>query len=412
MSDTSVTETASPRQSPVFRRDRVAHAWIAVRALSEFSEAVWTIGLAWTAVQLASPSAASLIVAAGTLPRALLLLFGGASADRHGSRSVMIWSNVGRLLALAGLIAMSATLGPTTALLVIVAVVLGICDAFYEPAASVAARELVHPSDLPAYAAVFQTVNRVAGLLGSAAAGVVVARWSITGSAALNVVAFLFVTAVLLFVFRARYSWPREADGSILSSVAEGVRFLRANSDTRSLVLSFAAVNVFVAPVLGVGMALRVDTLGAGAELLGAVGVVIGVGAVAGALLALLLKNARVALLAYLLLAAEAALIATLGFGGVAWLLVASALVGLTAGWSSALLSAVFVGAIEENYLGRMIAITRVGDDCLVPLSTVVFGLLVTATSLAFTVVVFGLAFLLLMLAPLRRREIRDFRLA
>ena len=67
------------REPPRFSRDRAVHAWIGIKALSDAGDAVWTIALAWTAVQIASPAVAGLIVASGAVPRAVVLLFGGVS---------------------------------------------------------------------------------------------------------------------------------------------------------------------------------------------------------------------------------------------------------------------------------------------------------------------------------------------
>ncbi len=52
---TALTPPLELTSPPPFRRDRMVHAWIGVKALSDAGDAVWTIALAWTAVQIASP---------------------------------------------------------------------------------------------------------------------------------------------------------------------------------------------------------------------------------------------------------------------------------------------------------------------------------------------------------------------
>ena len=65
---------------PPLRRDHKVHAWVAARGLSDLGDTVWLIALAWTAVHVAGPAQAGLLVGLGTLPRAALMLFGGVFA--------------------------------------------------------------------------------------------------------------------------------------------------------------------------------------------------------------------------------------------------------------------------------------------------------------------------------------------
>lgn len=77
---------------------------------------------------------------------------------------------------------------------------------------------------------------------------------------------------------------------------------------------------------------------------------------------------------------------------GPLWLTgVGSLLISLTAGFASVLLSATFVATIDTAYLGRMNAITRLGDDVLMPLAMAAFGALAAATATWIAFVVFGL---------------------
>ncbi|GAB2505934.1 MFS transporter [Promicromonospora xylanilytica] len=405
---TEATEPAEvERVSPPFKRDKLAHLWIVTRAMSGVTDTIWSIGLAWTAVQVGSPAAAGVVVAAGTVPRALLLMFGGTFADRFDIRQVLIWSNVGQLSALAAVLVASTAAEPSYPLLIAAAAILGACDAMYEPAAATIARQIVHPSDLPAYTGVYQTVGRLGELFGSAAGGVVVAYWSIQGTAVLNIAAFGGVLLVLLFGLRLRYPIAKVESGSILRSVLGGFAHLKDAPLTRTLVLSQMLLNVFIVPPLGLGITLRTRELGLGAEVVGYVGVAVGIGATVGALLTIRFKAQHPARLAYILFAVEGLAIALLGVGGVETLYVGASTMGLCAGAASSMLGAVFIAQLKGEYTGRMMALAQVGDECLLPLSTVTFGVVVGATSATAGLAIFGLAMFIAMALPLRNRQIR-----
>lgn len=405
------SEVAEPaeveRVSPPFRHDRLAHLWIVTRAMSSVTDTIWGIGLAWTAVQVGSPAAAGVVLAAGAIPRALLLVLGGTVADRFDVRRVMVASNVGRLLALVAVIAAATSSGPSYPLLVASAAFLGACDALYEPAASTIARQIVHPSDIPSYIGMYQTVGRLGELFGSAAGGIVVAHWAIQGTALLNVVAFGGVLLFVAFYMPLRYPIEKATSGSMLRDAFQSFTHLKDAPVTRTLVLSQMLLNVFIVPALGLGVALRTRELGMGAEVVGYVGVAVGIGATIGALGSVRFKVRRPALTAYTLFAVEGHAIALLGIGGVETLFAGAVVMGLCAGAASAMLGAAFISQVRAEYTGRMIALTRLGDESLMPISTVAFGLIVASTSATIGLTIFGLLMAIAMCLPLTNAKIR-----
>lgn len=395
------------RVSPSFSKDRLAHLWIVTRAASAVTDAVWTVAIAWAAVQAGSAAAAGVVVAAGTIPRALFLLLGGAFADRFDARRVLATATVGRLIVLGALVVIAVSSEISYALLIGVAVVLGACDAIYEPAAVTIPRQLVHPTDLAKYASVYQTASRVGGIVGSAVGGIVVARWAIEGAAVANILAFGAVLAVVTLGLRFRYPIDRTPSGSTLRSVVDGIAHVREDSVTGALVLSQVLMNVFIVPALGLGVALRTAELGRGPDIVGYVGMVVGVGAAAGALVTVWFKPPRPAKLAYLLFAVEGLGIVGLGLGGVTGMLVGGCIMGVCAGIGSSLFAGVLISYIDGAYLGRMFSLINMGDECLIPLGTVAFGAIAGIGSVSWTFVGFGLALVITMCIPLANGTLR-----
>jgi MFS family permease len=63
-------------------------------------DAAWLVAFAWTAATVADPATAGLVLGAGTLPRAVTALNGGALADRYDARRVVMLANAGRIAVL------------------------------------------------------------------------------------------------------------------------------------------------------------------------------------------------------------------------------------------------------------------------------------------------------------------------
>lgn len=396
---------------PAFRRDRLVHAWIGVKALSDAGDALWTIALAWTAVQIASPAVAGLIVAAGTVPRALILLFGGVIADRADARRVMLVFNVLRVGVLAVVAVWVLMTPPTVAVLLFAAIAFGVCDAFYEPSAGTIARQLVRTTDLPSYGAAAQTASRLGTMGGAAIGGFIVAHAGMAGSASVNALTFTLVVAFIAIWLRPRFRLARAGKESAVRGIARGFAHLSANPTTRTLVIALSGLNLAVGPAVGIGLALRAHAEGWGAQAVGLFEALLGLGAALGAVSVAKWRPRREARAGFWALVVQGGGIIALGFGP-AWTVAASAFViGATAGYASVLLSATFSATVDTAYLGRMGSLTRLGDDCLMPLAMAGFGALASATALWVPFTLFGGAMMALMILPLRTPTFRAMSL-
>lgn len=405
------TDPIQLREPPRFSRDVAVHAWISVKALSDAGDAIWTIALAWTAVQITSPAVAGVIVAAGAVPRAVVLLFGGVLADRADARHVMIAFNAVRVAVLIGTAAWVLSHPPTVLVLLLAAVAFGICDAFYEPSAATIGRRLVRVDDLPAYSAVMQTATRLGTMGGAALGGFLVAYAGIAGSASLNALTFTLVIAFIAIWLRPRFALVRAARESALRGIVRGFAHLKEAPTTRTLVIALSGLNLAVGPATGIGIALRAHEEGWGAETVGVLEALIGFGAALGALAVTKWRPRREALGGFGALVAQGAGIILVGAGPVWSSGIGCLLIGLTAGFASVLLSATFAATVDTAYLGRMSAITRVGDDVLMPLAMAAFGALAAATEIWIAFTVFGCALMAMMWFPLRNPRFRELTL-
>lgn len=396
---------------PSFRRDHLVHAWIGVKALSDAGDALWTIALAWTAVQVASPAIAGLIVAAGTVPRAVILLFGGVLADRANARRIMLVFNVLRVCVLVAVAVWVLATPPSVAVLLFAAIAFGVCDAFYEPSAGTIARQLVRAEDLPSYGAAAQTASRLGTMGGAAIGGVIVAHAGLVGSASVNALTFTLVVAFIAIWLRPRFRLARADKETALRGIAQGFAHLSSNPTTRTLVIALSGLNLAVGPAVGIGLALRAHAEEWGAQAVGLFEALLGLGAALGAISVAKWRPRHEARAGFWALVVQGAGIVALGFGP-AWTVAAAAfIIGATAGYASVLLSATFSATVDTAYLGRMGSLTRLGDDCLMPLAMAGFGALASATALWVPFALFGGAMMALMILPLSNAAFRAMSL-
>lgn len=396
--------------APPFRRDRLVHGLIVVGALSRGGDTVWLVAMAWTAVHLASPAVAGVVLAAGTVPRAAVLLYGGVVADRVDALRLMRLTNLLRALVLAAGAALWWSGATSLGLLVAIAVAFGVADALYNPASATVPRQLVRPDDLPAYYGLSQTVQRAGNMGGAVLGGVLVAVWGLGAAAGVDAATFL-LQAAYLAVVRPRFPLERSKPERAFRSIVAGFGHLRANPATRTVVFTLTGLNLAVDPALDLGVALRAAHEGWGAHTVGTSEALVGLGAVAGSLLMVRYRPRRIAVFGFGTLAGQGVAIVLLGVGG-RWLLFTGCVgIGVTAGIASAALGALFATVVAPAYLGRMSSIQALGDDVFMPAANAVFGAVAAATALVVPFVGFGGAMAVLMLVVLRNRVIRGITL-
>ena len=405
----STTVRVAPELSrPV--RDRVVWGWAAAVFLSRVGDLVWTVGLAWAAVQVAGPAVAGVVVAAGMLPQAALLLVGGTVADRFDPRRVVVACAVAQAVALLlGAALWSAGL-PRVSVLLGLELVLGACAAFHDPAAGTLPRTMVAPGDLAALAGLFQVVRRCAAFVGAGVGGGIAAATGPAPAMALDAATFVVVAMVVAALLRPRFPLRRSAPEPVLRAVADGLRYVRSDPTARTLTLALSGLNVFVGPALSIGVALRVHGSGWSAGMLGASEAAVGAGAALGALVAMRVRPRWPARAGFVALVVQGLGIAGTGVASRPVLVASAAAIGVTAGFASVLLSATFQRVVREEQLGRVGSLTMLSDYTLLPLATPLFGWLAHVAGLTVTALMFGLGMVVLSAWSGSRTVVRRLR--
>jgi hypothetical protein len=280
-------DTSRPRPWTVFSSGSFRKLWVAT-TLSLFGDFFSYIAMAWLVLQLTGSSLAlGTVLVVQALPRAALMVVGGALADRLSSRLTMLGSMGLRavvvaplaVLVLAGRVQMWEVYG--------IAVVFGIVDAFFMPARSSILPRVVADHELEPGNAVLNVTAQTSVILGPVLGGLIVAvlgiGWAFAGDAACFAIGFLFI----LWLPAAARAGAGEAhpDGGLGGQIVAGFRYAWANIGIRVTLIVIAIVDFAANGALGVGIpTLAHGRFAAGATGLGILLSAWGVGATAGAL--------------------------------------------------------------------------------------------------------------------------------
>ncbi len=260
----------------------------AATALSLFGDFFSYIAMAWLVLQLTGSSVAlGAVLVVQALPRAVLMVVGGALADRLSSRVTMLGSMALRAAVVAPLAALVLTGRVQMSEVYGTALIFGVVDAFFMPARSSILPAVVAGDQLEAGNAVLNVTSQLSVILGPVLGGLIVAGvglgWAFAGDAACFVLGFLFI---LWLPSAAHAATPRaSAGGGLSSQIVAGFRYAWSDVGIRVTLIVIAVVDFGANAALGVGLpVLAKGRFAAGAAGFGILLGAWGIGATAGAL--------------------------------------------------------------------------------------------------------------------------------
>lgn len=236
----------TPTRSGIWNRDFLT---VAVSNLvSRTGSVVFDVVLAWWLVQRTGSTVASgYVLAASTLPIAVLSPVSGVLVDRWNKKHVLVAADLVSGVAALWVAIMATQNTVNLPLLIVSSAVLAACASLFKPAirsivpAVVANERLTKANSLTSN---FAEATKVVGpMLGA----VLIAMPGVGVSGALLVNALSFAVSALAQATITYVPKPREAASeSVLEGLKAGVRYLRVRTVVRNLLLMCGAVNFFL----------------------------------------------------------------------------------------------------------------------------------------------------------------------
>ncbi|MGH3274175.1 MAG: MFS transporter [Streptosporangiaceae bacterium] len=365
----------------IFRSTRFSVVWSGetFSMLGDFSYQVVFVWLVLHVTGSVRMLAAVLVVQA--IPFAVLLLLGGAVADRFSPRTVMLCSHLVRGAVLGGM-AVAATLNSVrTWELFGLAAVFGVADAFFWPAS-----DSILPSLLPAE--LLERGNAAVGLgeqgtrlLGPILGGLLILYAGIPMAIVFN--AATYIVAALTITAAPRKQTPRESRpiAAIGAEIAEGLRYARQSSEFRIIFLLVAAATLSYSGLFSVGLPALSRSFPDGSVALGLLLSAWGFGQLGGSTSAMITGlPRRWGILIICMTLCEGTAFALLGLVPRLWFAVSLLVVlGFGVAYSTDVALPTFIQTrTPPEILGRINSVLNLPRTVLTPLSIALMGLLVS----------------------------------
>lgn len=402
------------QRTPSPYRDTRFLGYILARGLSMVGDNIWWVAVGWAAAQLGDPSLTGVVLAVTGVPRVVLMLFGGAISDLRGARPLMLASDLAA--AVVALVAAGFAFGQDQVaawLLIAVGIVFGTIDSFNLPAATSYLATLLPQESLARGATIRQFTSGVANAGGRSLGGILVALGGFGLAAVTNAASFLICFAIMVLV-RPRRELPKPPPKtSVRQALAEGLRYVAATPLIRGLAGVVLILNAVTTPITTVGLALRAEPAGWGAEGYGLVAAFLGVGGLTGSFIGSAFKPPSRAGLGVGLGAlggvVPLAIVAT--STSLPLVCVATGVWAVCTGYVSSLLVAILLTSTRLDVLGRVQSVVSMLANAVTPVANALFGVLVGVFGLTGVGIGCVICFAVTVLWILASREIRDARL-
>ena len=240
-------------------KNRNYRLWLTGGTISFLGDQFYLVALPWLVLQqTGSAVAMGAIMMAGAIPRAVLMLMGGAVSDRMSARKIMMATATARTMCVTviGLLVWLRVLQIWE--LYALAFAFGVADAFAAPAQSAYMPSLVQREQLVAASSVSQSTAQLTTIVGPVPAGFVIQALGVAWAFFLDAISFLFILGALWKLPDPPKRPPTRK--AMWHSIAEGIAYVVKDVPLRSLMLLSTMMNFCVSGPVTVGLAYFTKT--------------------------------------------------------------------------------------------------------------------------------------------------------
>lgn len=400
------TETAVAPRSAVGR-------YLTTYALDRAGDGLFYVGLGWLAARSTGELGAATVLAAGSIPRIVLLLVGGVLGDRWGLVRTARATLVLRVSLLAAFALIAIPSPPSAVLLAVVAGSFGLVDALHDPALNGLSGVVVRGPDLVRVQGYMNGLSQVAQMIAAPIGGaLLVWRGDAVGwlAAGLGLIALIALPGVG-GPSRKECSDKGAAAPSVLTDVKQVVSQAARRKELLAMLTVFGVANFAATPAVTAGIPLLAKLRGWSATEYGMIMAGFALGCVGGAGV-LALWGARTrhpARWAAASMIPGAVAVAAVGMTGNAVLAaVGIACAGLTFQSGAGALMATIKHTTAPEEMARMMSLVQVSVYALIPAGLVTYGAIAAATSAREAQLVMAGAMILGGLTALSSKALRD----
>jgi MFS family permease len=375
-------EAAAPPQRHPLSVPHFRNLWLG-STISQLGDQFYLVALPWLALQLTGSSVAlGALLMTAAVPRAALMLIGGAVIDRFSARRVLMTTAATRFVLVGAVSALVWFQQIQLWELYALTFLFGVADAFSFPAGPALMPTLVQPEQLQPANALMQGSTVLTQMAGPAPAGLLIKSLGVAAALFFDALSFVGVILALFRIPDPPKAPVADANApprpTMLSSIVEGLRAVRNDPPLLSLMTVIATINICLSGPIAVGLAAVAKFDFQSPAAFGTFLSCFGGGTLVGLLLGGRVKRPRRRGIQFIIMSMLCGL-ELIAIGLVLKLVaiaVLLAVMGLGAGFVNVQFAAWMQMRVERALLGRVMSVMMFSAVGLVPVSYALSGLL------------------------------------
>ena len=376
--------------------------------ISMFGDQFYLVALPWLVLQMTESSVAlGSVMMLAAIPRAVLMLMGGAISDRTSPRLVMLTTACTRTILVTGIAVLVWFNIARMWHLYILSFLFGVADAFAIPAISAILPVLVERQHLTKANSALQSSMQLTMIAGPAPAGILIKKLGTLWAFIIDAVSFLFIIVALWSIPDPPKPAQKKSLRAVWDSVVEGLRYVHSNIAMKTILGLSTALNFCIMGPVTVGLAMLAKDRFASAGAYGAMISAFAAGGLTGSIGAGFRKQRKRGIMLLFVAGSLAILLAIVGLlDSLLSLCAAMFLMGVISGYSNVHMTAWYQERVEPAIMGRVMSLRMFAIFGTMPISLAVAGFIAESSLkllfLSSGILMFVVTLLAALQAPLR----------
>ena len=260
--------------------------------INRFGDSVESIAFTWVVYQITNSAAWSAIVfALNMLPNVIVQPFAGAIVEKMNKKQVVIATHFLRALLITLFIILFGLGYVNPLILSCFTLIITTAESFNLPAGTAFTAQVIKREDINAGMSLNSVFTNAASLVGSGAAGFIIAKFGVEAAMFIDVSTFIIAAILIGLIKEASNAVSNNTDSTknnssgYIKMLKEGIVYVFKTTVVRNFCIICIVLNCMLIPLNALQAPIADDIFGMGSELLSFAGIFASIGGIVGAVL-------------------------------------------------------------------------------------------------------------------------------
>ena len=391
--------------------------------INRFGDSVESIAFTWVVYQITNSAAWSAIVfALNMLPNVIVQPFAGAIVEKMNKKQVVISTHFLRALLITLFIILFELDYVNPLILSCFTLIITTVESFNLPAGTAFTAQVIKREDINAGMSLNSVFTNAASLVGSGAAGFIIAKFGVEAAMFIDVSTFIIAAILIGLIKEASNAVSNNTDSTknnssgYIKMLKEGIVYVFKTPVVRNFCTICIVLNCMLIPLNALQAPIADEIFGMGSELLSFAGIFASIGGIVGAVLlpyiAKILSPLRITIMGIFLLIIGMSCIPVgrlvKGNAILSYILISASFFIMVASASlvGGIINIQFMKCVDHNYMARASAVFNSSVTAAMPIGSFIVSIFISRISVMYmligsTAVSIAILVLIMILRPI-----------